>query len=79
MPVSAIEFVTKYVDWLEVIDHVVKPEYYPAMRKMYCIDPHDLVRPDTFFTSESHAIGLIWCLMMKTHKQIVRENQNARV
>jgi len=71
--ITAIEFVTRYVEWLEGIDHCIAQELYPAIKKMYCRDPHDLITPHACFASECHAIGFIWCELIKTHKQLLQE------
>lgn len=77
MRVSSNEFVSRYIEWLEVIDHCINPDLYPAIRKMYCIDPRDLITPDAMFVSESHAIGFIWCSLIQKHKQMEKAKQDA--
>ena len=68
--ISAIEFVDRYIEWLEVIDHTINENYYPAIRQMYVTDPQDLIRPVACFTSEEHAIGFIYCSLLMTHKRL---------
>ena len=68
--ITAIEFVDRYIEWLEVIDHTINENYYPAIRQMYVRDPHDLISPAACFTSEDHAIGFIYCTLLMTHKRL---------
>lgn len=75
--ISSIEFCRRYTDFLEIIDHVIKPEYYPAIRKMYETDPHDLVTPTGCFTCESAVIGFIFSVMLNTHKKLSKEFASA--
>ena len=74
---TAVEFTTRYIEWLEEIDQVINDKYYPAIRVMYCTDPHDLISPVACFVSEEHAIGFIWKSLVMTHKQLQKENANA--
>jgi hypothetical protein len=75
--ISAIEFVDRYIEWLETIDAMIHESHYPAIRRMYYQDPHDLISPVACFTSEEHAIGFIVALLMKTHKQMQEVKANA--
>jgi hypothetical protein len=75
--ITAVEFTTRYIEWLEEIDQVINDKYYPAIRVMYCTDPHDLISPVACFVSEEHAIGFIWKSLVMTHKQRLKENANA--
>jgi len=62
---EAIEFVTKYEAYLSEIEQVVKPEYHSVIEKLREIDPHDLVRPESWFHSETDARGYVWTLFLK--------------
>lgn len=42
-----------------------KPEFLPILKELKEKDPHDLIRPDTFFTSESDARGFVWTLVLR--------------
>ena len=48
---GALEFVSRYVELLEEIDALCGARHYPTLRRLYCIDPHDLVTPETQFKS----------------------------
>ena len=51
---------------MEEFDHIAHADTYPAIRKLYCIDPHDLVSPQTCFVNKDHARGFVATLLMKT-------------
>lgn len=57
---EAIVFIRNYLNYLDEIGEVVKPELQPILDELRQIDPHDLVRPDTFFIGESQAKGIVW-------------------
>jgi hypothetical protein len=75
--ISAIEFIDRYIEWLEQIDAMLNESHYPAIRRMYCKDPHDLISPVACFSSEEHAIGFIVSILMKTQKQITEAAAHA--
>jgi hypothetical protein len=60
MIMDAIEFVNKYPKFLEDISEVVKDEYQSIVDDMCEVDPHDLIPPEAYFVSETHALGFVW-------------------
>ena len=66
---DAIEFVSNYENYLSEIEQVVKPEYQPAIERLRENDPHDLVRPDTWFQGSSNARGYVWMLFLQEIKK----------
>lgn len=52
-----------------MIESVVKDDYKPAIERLKEIDPHDLVRPDTYFDSESSAVGFVFVLIINEIKK----------
>ena len=62
---EAIEFVANYENYLSEIEQVVRPEYHPVIEKLREIDPHDLVRPDSWFQGSANARGYVWLLFLK--------------
>lgn len=62
---EAIEFVCRYSDYIEQLEKVVKPEYQPAIIKLKELDPHDIVRPEHYFNSETEAVGVVFRLFLK--------------
>lgn len=66
---EAIEFVMNYEKYLNEIAQVVMPEYLPALERLRSNDPHDLVRPESYFMAESHARGYVWSLFLKESKK----------
>lgn len=64
---TAITFVNNYIKCIEDIENVVLPKFYPAIRKLYETDPHDLISPDmVLFSSE----GYVWKLFLNECKKI---------
>lgn len=62
---DAIDFVSNYVKYLGEIEQVVKPEYLQAINRLRANDPHDLVKPESWFNSETDARGFVWTLFLK--------------
>ena len=73
---KAIEFVNNYQQYLEEISQVIKPELQPVLDELRQIDPHDLVRPDSWFQSESEAKGFVWKMFIKRVKNITQQNNH---
>jgi hypothetical protein len=67
---DAIAFIARYPEYLENIREVTKEEYYPAIEKLEKIDPHDLIKPDTWFADENSAMGFVYRLFMKEVKSM---------
>ena len=68
---DAIEFVNNYENYLTEIEQVVKPEYQPAIERLRKNDPHDLVRPDTWFQGATNARGFVWALFLQEFKKAI--------
>ncbi len=66
---DAIEFVSNYENYLSEIEQVVKPEHYPVIERLRENDPHDLVRPDTWFQGAANARGYVWTLFIQEIKK----------
>ena len=39
------------------LEQLVKPEFIPVIEKLRAFDPHDLVRPDSWFQGSANARG----------------------
>jgi L-fucose mutarotase/ribose pyranase (RbsD/FucU family) len=63
---DAIEFIQKWPDYLNEIRAVIKPELIPILEEVANTDPHDLVRPDSWFPSESVARGYVWSMFVRS-------------
>lgn len=59
-----IEFINRYVQCLDEISEVVKPELLPIIEELRHIAPHDLDRPEGYLESESHARGYVWSMFI---------------
>lgn len=66
---DAIEFIAKYPGYLATIRKVTKEEYLPILEKMEKIDPHDLVKPDSWFPDENAALGFVYRLFIMEIKK----------
>ena len=62
---DAIRFTQKYDQYLDEIQTMVRNELIPFVEELSQIDPHDLIRPDTYFQDENHARGFVWSLFLK--------------
>jgi hypothetical protein len=67
---DAIAFIARYPEYLETIRKVTKEEYYPALEKLEEIDPHDLIKPDSWFADETSALGYVYWLFLKEVKSM---------
>lgn len=67
---DAIEFVNNYESYLDEISMVIKPELESVIIELKEIDPHDLVKPDSWFMTEREARGFVWTLFIKRVKLI---------
>jgi hypothetical protein len=65
---DAIEFVNNYENYLSEIEQVIKAEYQPALERLRDNDPHDLVKPDTWFQGSQNARGFVWALFLQEIK-----------
>ena len=66
---DAIEFIKNYNQFISEIEQVIKPELKIHLDKLRATDPHDLVRPDTFFMNSGQARGFVWELFLKGVKE----------
>ncbi len=62
---ESIQFINNFEYFLDEIRAVVKPELLPLVEELKGVDPRDLVRPDTWFSSEGDARGFVWSLFIK--------------
>ena len=62
---DAIEFVTRYSDYISQLEAVVKHEHLPAIKKLRALDPHDIVKPEHYFNSEAEAVGVVFRLFLR--------------
>lgn len=65
---DAIEFVTRYPEYLQEIRDVIGPELFPLVEELESIDPHDLIRPEAWFQSENEARGFVWTMFIRKTK-----------
>ncbi len=75
--VTARQFISIYIEILESIDGLIDPKLYPAIRRLYCTDPRDLISPEGCFVNREHAVGFVWSLLAKTYAAMQKESVNA--
>lgn len=66
---NALEFIWNYPNYISELEQVVKPELLPILEEMKNTDPHNLVRPDVWFVSETQARGYVWSLFLQKCKE----------
>lgn len=71
---SASQFCEQYTVIVEEFDRIAHPDTYPAIRRMYCIDPHNLIPPHACFINREHARGFVATLLMKTVAEMKTES-----
>lgn len=71
---TAVQFIDQYTAIVEEFDQIAHPNTYPAIRRLYCIDPHDLISPSGCFVSRDHARGFVASLLMKTVAEMKAES-----
>ena len=62
---ESIKLINNYNYFLDEIRSVVTSELLPIIEELQQIDPHDLVRPDTWFQSDGDMRGFVWGLFIK--------------
>tara|TARA_R110000868_G_scaffold248553_1_gene505076 strand:- start:69 stop:296 length:228 start_codon:yes stop_codon:yes gene_type:complete len=67
---NATQFIEQYTAIVEEFDHIAHPDTYPAIRRLYCIDPHDLIPPHACFVSLEHARGFVATLLFAEVKKM---------
>lgn len=75
---EAIVFVRNYMSYLEEISQVIKPDLQPILDELRQVDPHDLVRPDSYFDSENSARGYVWSMFIRKVKK-AKFNENGSI
>ena len=75
---TAVQFIEQYTAIVEEFDQIAHPDTYPAIRRLYCIDPHDLIPPHACFVSLEHARGFVATLLMKTVAEMKTASEATR-
>lgn len=69
MGISAIQFVSRYEQYVKEIKKVCKPKYYSIVTQMLNVDPHDLVTPKAWFSDDQAARGYVWSMFLSEAKK----------
>lgn len=70
---DSLWFIQHYTEIVEEFDHITHPDTYPAIRRLYCVDPHDLVSPFALFVDRDHVRGFVATLLMNTVAEMKTE------
>ena len=58
------EFISRYQLYIGEIKDVIKPELRNILVELSAINPENLIKENTFFTSENDARGFVWNLFL---------------
>ncbi len=67
---NAIGFISFYERFISKLEAVIKEECKPAIEMLIDQDPHDLISPDTWFTSDYCARGYLYSLFLNECRKI---------
>ena len=70
MEISAAEFCEMYVPTLEEFDMKCDAKYYPALRRLYKVDPSTLIKPDMAFANSTAVQVFVIGLVKTTHEEM---------
>lgn len=70
MLLSSIEFCSRYVEFVGIVEQVVLPSFFPAIRALYETAPEDGISPDDCFASENEAIGFVFKQVIRKQKEL---------
>ena len=62
---DSIEFVSRYPEYLEQLEKVLKPEYKEVIDTLKARGPHDLVCSEHDLNSEAEAVGFVFRRFLK--------------
>ena len=70
---TSTEWIANYHKYLDEFEFISKPEFKIVFDKLRSEDPHDFVKPDTWFNGQSSAKGYVWFLIQR---QIILNRHN---
>ena len=70
MEISAAEFCDMYIPTLEDFDMKCDAKYYPALRRLYMVEPSTLIEPGMVFASLTAMHVFIIGLVKTTHEDM---------
>jgi hypothetical protein len=62
-------FIRSYDYYINLLETIVKPEFQEVINEFRETDPHDLVSPETYFSSSQDCLGFIVSLFIKKINQ----------
>ena len=70
MEISAAEFCKMYVPTLERFDRMCDAKYYPALRRLYMVDPSTLIETGKAFANGTAVQVFVIGLVKKKHEEM---------
>ena len=70
MEISAAEFCDMYVPTLEELDMKCDAKYYPALRRLYMVDPSTLIETGKAFANSTAVQVFVIGLVKTTHEEM---------
>ena len=70
MEISAAEFCDMYVPTLEEFDMKCDAKYYPALRRLYMVDPSTLIETGKAFANSTAVQVFVIGLVKTTHEEM---------
>ena len=65
---DAIEFISRYPDYISQLEKVVRPEFEQVIKELKALDPHNIISPEHYLNSEAEAMGVVFKLFLKKLK-----------
>jgi hypothetical protein len=66
---DAIEFISRYPDYINQLENVGKQEYVPVVQKLKEHDSLDILKPENYFKTELEEMGVVFKLFLKNLNQ----------
>ncbi|MFC0263814.1 hypothetical protein [Fontibacter flavus] len=66
---DSINFIANYNQYLDELSDVIREEHKHVLQVLRNKDPHDIVTPERWFSSEIEARGLVWVMFLNQLKK----------
>jgi hypothetical protein len=66
---DSINFIANYNQYLDELSDVLQEEHQHVIEVLRNKDPHDFMTPETWFSSEMEARGLVWVMFLNQLKK----------
>lgn len=75
---DAIEFVNRYESNLDEIRSVIRPELFPQLDELSCLDLQDLITLKAWFSNGDAARGMVWAMFVTRVTKMLSINKSRR-